>query len=176
MGTSGETDWLMSNVRYTAPSPVTTRKKGGAIPISSSIGYMKLTEALMDMGPDSIRLVKAYNNVMDFYYKGILDLQEKEGEKMRKEIEHNAPYDYAELDDYHMKDHIVIKDFSGSIEGSGEQGEGVEIESEAPYSGLLEYGTARHGIQYVFFRPSVELGQRSFKLEVIKEMRKAITV
>ena len=165
----------MSNTEYTPPSQSATSKRGTPVSISGS-PKMILSEALVGMGPDAIRLVKAYNNIMNFYYEGIFKLQDKEGEKMRKEIEHNAPYDYAELDDYHMKDHITIKDFSGSVEGSGEQAEGVEIESEAPYSGLLEYGTAMHGIQYVFFRPSVELGQRAFKLDAIREMTKALQV
>lgn len=104
--------------------------------------------------------------IINFQEKGIQDLIEKHAEIMRQEIQEAAPYDFQELDDYHMKDHMERRDYNGRL------GKGQEVESEAPYSGLLEYGTARHRVQYVFFRPSVERGQREFKAESIRILKR----
>lgn len=108
-------------------------------------------------------MIKA--ELISFQNSGIQKLIEKHAEMMRLEIQETAPYDFQELDDYHMKDHMERRDYDGKW------GKGQEVESEAPYSGLLEYGTARHGVQYVFFRPSVERGQREYKAEAIKVVK-----
>lgn len=151
---------------------------------NSVLASLKKSDPWIGMGPDAVRLVKAYENVMNFYYEGIFKLQDKHGQIMRDEIKEAAPYDFTESPsweqgewgNYHMKDHITKKNVKGRIRDIPGESEGVEIESEASYSGFLEYGTATHGVQYVFFRPTVERGQREFKSEVITEMRKAIMV
>ena len=146
------------NMPYTPPSTTATSTRGAALPISKFGLGASSTSQLWGQA-DYMRLMKAYNNVMEFYTRGIFNLQHEEAEKMWDEIRENAPYDHQEIDDYHMKDHMELNRFKGSVKGSSESAEGWEADSEAGYSGLLEYGTAYHGIQYVFFRPSVEIGQ-----------------
>ena len=162
------------NIPYTEPSPGPKRlaAKRKAVPIST-LATLKTIDTISNFGPDIVRFVKAYENVMNFYYSGIFELQVKHGNRARDDLEQNAPYDYQELDDYHMRDHMVIRESKNPKDVAGES-EGVEIESQAGYSGLLEYGMAIHGKQYVFFRPIVEITQGSFKNEVIQEMTRAI--
>ena len=163
----------MSNTPYTAPSVSSVTARGKAKPISEISGLK--TTAVLSGDPELMRFVRAYENVMNYYYQGIFETQVKHGKQLRDDIEQNAPYDAQEIDPYHMKDHMTIKNVSNPTNVAGES-EGVEIESQAAYSGALEYGTAYHGIQYVFFRPAVEINQREFKLDVIKEMTKALMV
>lgn len=165
----------MSNTRFTSPSVTATTKSGKAIPIAQ-LKLLVSSEHFKGMGPDAVRLARAYENVMNFYYEGVFKTQLYHGKALRDDIENNAPYDYQELDDYHMKENMTIKAVGGRIDGVPGESDGVEIESEAPYSGLLEYGTARHGIQYVFFRPAVEMNQREYKQDVIIQMRRALSV
>ena len=165
----------MSNTPYTAPSVSSVTARGKAKPISEISGLK--TTAVLSGDPELMRFVRAYENVMNYYYQGIFEAQVKHGKQLRDDIEQNAPYDshVPPYDDYHMKEHMTIKNVSNPKDVAGES-EGVEIESQAAYSGALEYGTAYHGIQYVFFRPAVEINQREFKLDVIKEMTKALMV
>lgn len=126
---------------------------------------------------EMVRLANAIKNVENYYLEGIQKTIEKHAEIMRSEIQETAPYDFTESEsweqgvfgNYHMKDHMVRRDYEDSKLGKGQ-----EVESEASYSGHLEYGTAVHGVQHVFFRPSVERGQKEYKLEVIREMKEAI--
>ncbi len=109
------------------------------------------------------------NDLIKFQNIGVFAIIEKHAEIMRQEILEAAPYDFAELDDYHMKDHMTRKDYNDRL------GKGQEVESEAPYSGLLEYGTASHGVQYVFFRPAVERGQREYKKEAVNTVKRLMS-
>ena len=98
----------------------------------------------------------------DFTKNGIQDLTTKHQKQARNDLQMEAPYDYEELDTYHMRENMDMVDYRG------DHGLGKSVISRAPYSGLLEYGTAYHGVQYVFFRPIVARTAKAFKEDVIR--------
>lgn len=98
-----------------------------------------------------------------FVEDGIYALIEKNAKIAREELVTAAPYDYQELDDYHMRQHIERDDFE-----SPELGKGQEINSEAEYSWNLEYGHTRHGKHQNWFRPTMYKNQAKTKVDVIK--------
>lgn len=100
-----------------------------------------------------------------FYDDDIQHVIDKHATQIKRDLEMEAPYDYQELDDYHMREHMTKRDYNGPL------GDGKEVESEAPYSGHLEYGTAVHGVQHVFFRPVDERNKKAYKEEVLKIMK-----
>lgn len=108
-----------------------------------------------------LRLQKLILSRNLFIENGIQRVIEKHAKQLRNNIQTDAPYDYEELDNYHMREHMTDKPIK----------DGRAVESEAGYSGLLEYGTARHGVQYVFFRPATERTWKAYKEEVFKIMK-----
>lgn len=107
--------------------------------------------------------------IHEFYGSGIQKTIDKHATQIRNDLQREAPYDHAELDDYHMREHMTKRDYEGK------HGKGKEVESEAPYSGYLEYGTAKHGVQYVFFRPVVERNQIAYKKDCIRIIKGIMT-
>ena len=101
--------------------------------------------------------------------KTILD----SAEQIRSDLEKEAPFDTVPYDTYHMNEHMVRTEFSGSIGGKANKGQ--QVDSEAAYSGHLEYGTAYHGVQHIFFRPVDERNKKAYKQEVILRMKKIFT-
>ena len=104
-----------------------------------------------------------------FITHGIKRMMREHGEHLRDVLERTAPYDDQEIwgfeqglyQNYHMQDHMSTKPYK----------DGVEVESEASYSGKLEYGTAYHGVQHIFFRPATWKEWKAYKNNVIKIMR-----
>jgi hypothetical protein len=151
------------SIHHTAPVPHYSPIPASALTVDASLkGSPYVTQ---ENAGEIARLVNILAEIQEFYEEKIQWVIDGAAYDMRAEIEQTAPYDWQELDDYHMKDHMIQRDYDGKW------GKGQEVESEAPYSGLLEYGTARHGVQHVFFRPSVERGQREYKKIVIGYMK-----
>lgn len=146
------------------PVNVFSLNQNRADPSLKASPYMTLENA-----GEMARLETAIKLINEFYTGGIQKLIKEHALIMRDEIRETAPYDWSERDNYHMKDHMVARFYMGGL------GAGWEVESEADYSGLLEYGTANHGVQHVFFRPTVERGQREYKKDCIRIMTDAIT-
>jgi hypothetical protein len=145
-----------------SPNPTPT----GALPTHPYISEQNQRELA--------RLAIIFNDLKKFANVGIYGLQEKHAEVIRKEIRDNAPYDATESSsweqgvwgNYHMKDHMERRDYEDAKIGKGQ-----EVESEASYSGYLEYGTATHGVQYIFFRPAVDKGWKEYKKDAIDTLK-----
>ena len=118
---------------------------------------------------DAIRFTKMVNAVALYYDKGIQEQIREIADDLKEELEQTAPYDTQEIDDYHMTEHM--KD-SPYVDGARK---GREVESEAAYSGHLEYGTAYHGVQHIFFRPATEKAWIRHKKECIKAMTEILS-
>jgi hypothetical protein len=133
----------------------------GHLPIVTDINKLELLrydKMIMDIG---------------WYYKtGIQKVIKSQAEKLRKDLVATAPYDAQEIwgyeqgmwQNYHMQDHMTSQPIP----------DGMEVESEASYSGKLEYGTAYHGVQYIFFRPATEKVWKAYKLEVVNDMKRIV--
>ena len=120
-----------------------------------------------------VKLTKMRIAIEFFMDNGIQKVIYDRAEQIRSDLEKEAPFDTVPYDEYHMNEHMVRRDFSGNIDGK--QNVGQEVESEAAYSGHLEYGTAYHGVKHVFFRPVVEKNQKAFKKETIDIVKKIYT-
>jgi len=100
----------------------------------------------------------------EFIENGILKIIDDHATQFKSDLERDAPFDVVGYDDYHMNDHMTKETMSLTKKGT-------KVESEAGYSGLLEYGLASHGVQHIFFRPNMEKNWKAYKEEVIKIMR-----
>lgn len=106
------------------------------------------------------KLIFAIENFTD---NGIQAIILEHSKHVQDDLVNEAPYDYEERwDTYHMAEHMEMYDYKG------EHGVGISVVSGAPYSGHLEYGTATHGVQHIFFRPVVYKNRKLFKEDVIR--------
>lgn len=114
---------------------------------------------------EAMRFIKVSTGVNHFYTKGIQDLIFKIAEDLKVELEQTAPVDPVPYDDYYMTEHMSTHPIKN----------GRATESEAAYSGHLEYGTAYHGVRHVFFRPATEKFWKKYKEEVVKQMKEILS-
>jgi len=111
------------------------------------------------------RIMKITTEIDSFVDDGIYDMIEEKAEDFAFEFRYIAPYDFQEIDDYHMSEHIEVNDYNDP-----EDGKGKEIDSEAAYSGLLEYGHTWHGKHQNWFRPTMYKDQALMKAAVVKKI------
>lgn len=101
-----------------------------------------------------------------FIKEGIQKIIADTAKQLKSDLERDAPFDTVPYDDYHMQDHMTDKPIEN----------GRAVESEAAYSGHLEYGTAYHGVQHVFFQPATWKNWKIYKENVIRAMKGIFTI